>query len=92
MVPTTSSYFGEFFGAFLFILSIFLSNGNPFVIGGVLAVIIYFIAGTSGGHVNPAVSLAMYLNGVIKAGDLYTYMIAQLLGGAAAFYTYKKVF
>jgi aquaporin Z len=85
------SYFAEYIGAFFFILSIFASGGNPFIIGAALAVVIFLVGSISGGHVNPAVSLAMYMNGSLRPMDLFKYVAAQLLGGASAVYAYKMV-
>ena len=84
-----TKYFAEYVGAFFFILSIFASGGNPLVIGAALSLVIFLIASISGGHVNPAVSLAMYMNGGLKPVDLFSYVFAQLLGGASAYYAYK---
>ena len=89
MKVSSVSYVAEYLGAFFFILAIFLSGGNPLIIGGALAVAIYFVAGMSGGHLNPAVSLAMYMNGALKPMELLSYVVAQLLGGASAYYAYK---
>lgn len=89
MQVSSMSYLAEYLGAFFFILAIFLSGGNPLIIGCALVVVIYLIAGMSGGHVNPAVSLAMYMNGALKPMELLSYMVAQLLGGASAYYAYK---
>lgn len=89
MRVTLTSYVAEYIGAFFFILAIFASGGNPLIIGGALALVIYLIAGISGGHVNPAVSFAMYMNGGLKNVELLSYVAAQLLGGASAYYAYK---
>jgi aquaporin Z len=86
---TFASYVAEYIGAFFFILAIFASGGNPIVIGAALALVIFLVASISGGHVNPAVSLAMYMNGGLKPMDLFSYVFAQLLGGASAYYAYK---
>jgi aquaporin Z len=86
-----TSYFAEYVGAFFFILSIFASGGNPLVIGSALALVIFLIAGISGGHVNPAVSLAMYMNGALKPMEFVGYAVSQLLGGASAYYAYKML-
>jgi len=91
MNVTFSSYLAEYLGTFFFILSIFASGGNPLVIGGALALVIYLIAGTSGGHVNPAVSLAMYMNGGLKPAELFSYIFSQLLGGISAYTAFKMV-
>lgn len=79
----------EFLGAFLLILSI-LATGNAFVIGATLAVIILLIGGVSGAHVNPAVSIAMYLKGALSLNEFAVYTAAQLAGGASALYAYKS--
>ena len=88
---TTTSYVAEYLGAFFFILSIFASGGNPLVIGAALALVIYLIAAVSGGHVNPAVSVAMLLNGDLKSTELLGYIVAQVAGGASAYYAFKTL-
>lgn len=89
MKVTFASYLAEYFGTFFFILAIFASGGNPLIIGAALALVIFIIASLSGGHVNPAVSLAMYMNGALMPMDLFSYVFAQLLGGASAYYAFK---
>jgi glycerol uptake facilitator-like aquaporin len=91
MRVTTTSYVAEYLGTFFFILCIIASGGNPLVIGGSLALVVYLIASISGGHINPAVSLAMTLNGSISSTELLGYVVAQLAGGVSAFYAYKAL-
>jgi len=51
---------------------------------GLTIVAIYYSVGkVSGGHVNPAVSLAIYFDGRMSLVDLITYIIAQCLGALA---------
>ena len=85
------SYVAEYIGTFFLILSIFASGGNPLVIGGALAIVVFLVGSISGGHINPAVSLAMYMNGSIGPIDLFKYVFAQLLGGVSAYYAFKSV-
>jgi glycerol uptake facilitator-like aquaporin len=85
------AYFAEYFGTFLFILSILASGGNSLVIGATLAFIIFMIAGLGAGHVNPAVSLAFYLAGTLTPVDLFSYIGAQFFGGISAYYAYRYV-
>ena len=80
----------EFFGTFLLLISIF-ATGNALVIGGTLALIIIIAGGISGGHMNPAVSVAMWLNGGLSVPDLLGYLVAQYAGGAAALYAYRAI-
>lgn len=80
----------EFIGTFVLLMAIF-ATGNFAVIGAALALIIFTIGGISGGHVNPAVSLAMYVKGSLTVEELAMYVVSQLLGGVAGFYTYKAL-
>lgn len=82
-------YLAEYLGTFFFILAIFSSGGNPLIIGGALALAVFLIGGISGGHVNPAVSLAMFMNNSLSMEKFVGYVVAQLLGGASAYYTYR---
>jgi aquaporin Z len=91
MKVSFASYIAEYVGTFFFILAIFASGGNPLIIGAALALAIFLIASVSGGHVNPAVSLAMYMNGALKPMELFSYVFAQLLGGASAYYAFKMI-
>ena len=46
-----------------------------------LLVLAYAIGGISGCHVNPAVTLGMWIGGKIESGMLLVYWAAQILGG-----------
>jgi len=82
-------YIAEYLGSFFFILAIFASGGNPLIIGGALAIVVYLIGGISGANVNPAVSFSMYLKNDLSFNKYVGYVAAQLLGGASAYYTYR---
>jgi len=82
-------YIAEYLGSFFFILAIFASGGNPLIIGGALAIVVYLIGGISGSNVNPAVSFAMYLKNDLSFNKYVGYVAAQLLGGVSAYYTYR---
>jgi len=91
MLVTSTSYIAEFIGTFFFILSIFFSGGNPLIIAGSLAIVIFMIAGISGSHVNPAISFAMFMDGQLKPVELVYYVIAQLAGAVSAYFTYVNL-
>ena len=80
---------GEFLGTFLLVLSVFASGGNAYVVGLTLAVIILLIGKLSGGHVNPAISLAMYVKGSLSLTELLAYVVSQAAGGVASLYAYR---
>ena len=56
----------------------------PLAIGAALTVLVYAGGHISGGHYNPAVSLAVFLRGRLSSGDLGPYWLAQAAGAVVA--------
>lgn len=86
-------YLVEFIGTFLFVLTVGMvvigpgiGNFAPLAIGSVLMVMVYAGGHISGGHYNPAVTLAVWLRGRCPAKDVPAYWIAQIFGAIAAAY------
>ena len=79
---------GEFLGTFLLMMSV-LVTANPIIIGLTLAFVLFLLAGISGGHVNPAVSLVILFKGAITVTEFLVYTIAQCAGAVAAYYAYN---
>jgi aquaporin TIP len=52
--------------------------------GLILGLFITITAATSGGHLNPAVTIGLLFGGKIKAPDAFAYIVAQCLGGMLA--------
>jgi aquaporin Z len=82
-------YVTEFIGTFILVFTVcctVLTNASlaPVAIGASLMIAVYAGGHISGGHYNPAVSLAAFVRGRLGAGDLVPYWLAQLLGAAAA--------
>ncbi len=81
----------ELIGTFFLMLVIGLTviapgagNMAPVAIGTILMVMIYAGGPISGGHYNPAVTLAVWLRGKCKTKDVPSYMGAQVLGAVLA--------
>jgi len=73
-------------GTFFLALNIGMCSGDlaPFAVGGTLMIMVYAFGHISGGHFNPAVTLAVYLRG--KLGDATNaayYALAQFAGAFA---------
>jgi len=85
-----NKFIAEFIGT-LVLVYVILATGQPLAIGLALALIIMVIGGISGGHVNPAVSFAMYLGGKLSQEDLIPYIIAQISGGIVALELHKRM-
>ena len=56
----------------------------PLAIGAILMVMVYAGGPISGGHYNPAVTLAVWLRGKCDAKDVPSYMGAQVVGAVIA--------
>jgi aquaporin Z len=78
-------YLTEMIGTFVFmfaVIGILLSGTEcpaavALGIGSVLMVMVYASGHISGGHLNPAVSIAAYLRGAQPLGELGPYHLAQ---------------
>lgn len=86
----------EFIGTFFLMLTVGMTVVNtshpefwaPVAIGSILAVMVYAGGHISGGHYNPAVSLAVFLRKKISFENMLIYCVVQLLGAiVAAFIT-----
>jgi aquaporin Z len=55
--------------------------GISFAFGLTVLALVYAIASISGCHINPAISIAMWVAGKIKGKDAIYYVIAQCVGG-----------
>jgi aquaporin Z len=84
-------YLVEFIGTFFLVATIgfaVLKPGAeamaPVAIGSILMVMIFAGGHVSGGHYNPAVTLAVFLRGKASSTDLVAYWIAQVTAAIAA--------
>ena len=86
-------YLVEFIGTFFLVLAVGMAvidpgagNLAPIAIGITLMVMVFAGGHVSGGHYNPAVTLAVWLRGRCAIGEVPMYMISQVLGAIAASY------
>ena len=85
--PTAGrKYATELIGTFIFLFTIAAavlsaSSLAPLAIGSVLMVMIYAGGHISGGHFNPAVTLAALVRGRIGLLDAVAYWVVQIVGG-----------
>ena len=84
------NYVTEFTGTFFLVLTIGLTvlGGTPLAplaIGASLMVMVYMGGHVSGGHYNPAVSLAVLLRGKMASiGEFVGYVVSQCVGAVVA--------
>ncbi|MHC4216253.1 MAG: aquaporin, partial [Planctomycetota bacterium] len=58
--------------------------GIAFAFGFALLAMAYGIGPVSGCHINPAVSIGVFVSGRMKAGEMVIYIIAQCIGAVLA--------
>jgi aquaporin Z len=96
-MPDPRKYAAEFLGTFVLVFGGTIAivgagrSGGipplliaPFAFGLALLAGLYAFGEVSGGHFNPAVSLAMFLDKRLPSADLVGYWASQFLGGIAA--------
>jgi aquaporin Z len=84
-----NKYLTEFIGTFFLVFTVGCtvihgSDAAPLAIGAVLMVMVYAGGHISGGHYNPAVTLAVALRGRCPMNDIGPYWAAQILGAMVA--------
>ncbi len=83
-------FIGTFFLVFTVGMTVLAPNSAgmlaPLAIGSALAVMVFAGGHVSGGHYNPAVSLAVFLRGKLSSNDLGRYWIVQIIAGIIAGY------
>ena len=84
-------YLTEFIGTFFLVFTIGMTVIQPgagvlapLAIGSALMIMIYAGGHVSGGHYNPAVTLAVWLRGRCPTSDLAPYWVAQIAGSFIA--------
>jgi aquaporin Z len=86
-----NKYICEFIGTFFLVFVVgntVIAGGAgvipPLAIGATLMVMIFATGHISGGHLNPAVTLAVWLRGKCETKDVPGYMVAQIGAGVVA--------
>lgn len=81
-----NKYITEFIGTFFLVFAVALASGDlaVLVIASALMIMIYAGGHISGGHYNPAVTLAVLIRGRINLNDAIIYMVSQIAGAIAA--------
>ncbi len=82
-------YLVEFIGTFFLVFTVGMTVRSgaplaPLAIGASLMVMIFAGGHVSGGHFNPAVTLAVFVRGKLETKDVVPYWVAQFLAGLVA--------
>ena len=82
-------YLAEFLGT-LFLVYVIIATGNPLAIGAALALAMLMTAKISGGHINPAVTIALAAANKLDVNEIVPYVLSQLFGALVAIQIYIR--
>jgi aquaporin Z len=82
-------YLAEFLGV-LFFVYVVLATGNILAIAAAYALALILTVTSSGGYLNPAITIAMAAAGKLETTDILAYSLAQILGGLVALELFKR--
>jgi glycerol uptake facilitator-like aquaporin len=82
-------YLAEFLGT-LFLVYVIIATANPLAAGAALALAILMTMNISGGHINPAVTIAMASVGKIDVNEIIPYVFSQIFGALVAIQIYIR--
>jgi len=95
--PLSAKLASEFIGTYILVLTVGLnvlakSPAGAFSIAASLMCMIYALGDVSGANFNPAVSFALLIRQVLDVTTFGAYVLAQILGGVAAAFTYASIY
>lgn len=85
-----NKYITEFIGTFFWTLTLVLASNNgsgemaPLAVGAALMVMVYAGSQVSGGHYNPALTLALLMRNRVDRSDAIYYVVAQIFAALIA--------
>jgi len=87
----------EFLGTYMLVVTIGLnvlagSVAGPFSIAAALIVMVFALGDVSGGHFNPAVTIAILSIGKIQVKEAVIYWVTQVVGGLLGAVTYTVIY
>lgn len=82
--PLLAAGVGEFIGGFLLAAAVITGQGQPIIIMFALIGILLAAGAISGGHFNPALTIAAWVTKRIKGVRALVYIVAQVLGASLA--------
>ena len=83
------AYLAEFLGV-LFVVYVVLATGNILAIAAAYALALILTLATSGGYLNPAITIVMAAAGKLETKEILSYSLAQILGGLVALEVFKR--
>ena len=95
--PVTAEFLGTFFLVFFGVTSFISMNGNDMLLEGTITlgltlfVLVHILGPVSGCHLNPAITLPVFMSGKMKQDETIAYIVAQIVGATFGFVLFKEL-
>ena len=95
--PVGAEFLGTFFLVFFGVTSFISMSGNDMLLEGTitlgltLLVLVHILGPVSGCHLNPAITLPVFMSGKMKQDETIAYIVAQIVGATLGFVLFKEL-
>ena len=95
--PTGAEFLGTFFLVFFGVTSFISMNGNDMLLEGTITlgltlfVLVHILGPVSGCHLNPVITIPVFISGKMKSDETIAYIIAQIVGATLGFILFKEL-
>ena len=95
--PVGAEFMGTFFLVFFGVTSFISMSGDDMLLEGTITlgltlfVLVHILGPVSGCHLNPAITVPVFMSGKMKQEDTIAYIIAQIIGATLGFILFKEL-
>ena len=95
--PVGAEFLGTFFLVFFGVTSFISMSGNDMLLEGTITlgltlfVLVHILGPVSGCHLNPAITLPVFMSGKMKQEETIAYIVAQIVGATLGFVLFKEL-
>ena len=95
--PVGAEFLGTFFLVFFGVTSFISMSGNDMLLEGTITlgltlfVLVHILGPVSGCHLNPAITLPVFMSGKMKQDETIAYIVAQIIGATLGFVLFKEL-
>ena len=95
--PVSAEFLGTFFLVFFGVTSFISMSGNDMLLEGTITlgltlfVLVHILGPVSGCHLNPAITIPVFMSGKMKQDETIAYIVAQIIGATIGFVMFKEL-
>ena len=95
--PVSAEFLGTFFLVFFGVTSFISMSGNEMLLEGAITlgltlfVLVHILGPVSGCHLNPAITIPVFMSGKMKQDETIAYIVAQIIVATLGFVLFKEL-